>query len=96
MITCKNEKNQDHDHHVPKVQNGTCNAHDLKFFKEVMNCIHEKINSCKTASKKRLSTINDNPAKKVKKTNFLDEILTTNELAIIVITILIRLCKIID
>lgn len=52
MATCKKDENQDHDYHVPKVQNGACNAHDLKFGKEAINCRHKKINSYKITSKK--------------------------------------------
>lgn len=52
MVTCEEKENQHHDHRVPKVQNGACHARDLKFGKEVINGIHKKIDSCKTACKK--------------------------------------------
>ena len=52
MLTSEQEKNQDHDHRVPKVQNDACNVCDLKFNEEVVDCISKKINSCKTAGKK--------------------------------------------
>lgn len=52
MLTGEQEKNQDHDHRVPKVQNDACNVCDFKFSEEVVDCISKKINSCKTAGKK--------------------------------------------
>lgn len=52
MVTCEKEENQDRDHRVPKIQNGACRACDVKFDEEVMDCIYQKINSCKTASEK--------------------------------------------
>ena len=45
MLTGEQEKNQDHDHRVPKVQNGACNACDFKSGKEIVNCISKKINN---------------------------------------------------
>lgn len=86
MLTCEKEENQDHDHRVPKVQNGVCNAHDLKFGKEVINCIQKMVNSCKTAGKKGSPPPMIILQKRGRKNKFLDEILTIHGLAIIVIT----------
>ena len=85
MVTCEKEENQDHDHRVPKIQNGACHACDLKFGEEVMNCIYQKVNSCKTAGEKGSPPPVIILQKEVEKNHFRWN-LTLNGLAIIVIT----------
>lgn len=52
-LTCEEEEYENHDRGVAKVKNGTGNAMDLKFGKEIMYSIDEEINCSKSTREER-------------------------------------------
>lgn len=48
-LTCEQEENQDHDHSVPKVEDGASNTSNLEFWEEIMNGVDEEVNGGEAA-----------------------------------------------